>query len=104
MARTKRCLFCPEMFEPYPPLAKRQRVCRKQECRRLLKRLLEAEKLRRRSTAWRVGRNKWVREWAKAYPHYWRGYRKKHPGYVRRDNSRRVCARLGRQGMSAKPE
>jgi len=79
----KLCLFCPAMFEPYAPLAKRQRVCEDPECRRRLKRMLEAALLRRRSAAWRR-------------------YRKGHRAYVRRDNSRRVCSR--RRGMSAKPE
>jgi hypothetical protein len=98
----KLCLFCPAMFEPYAPLAKRQRVCEDPECRRRLKRMLEAALLRRRSAEWRKERNKWVREWSKAYPDYWRRYRKGHLAYVRRDNSRRVCSR--RRGMSAKPE
>lgn len=98
----KLCLFCPKIFEPYAPLARRQRVCGARECRRRLKRQLEAEILRRRGVRWRVGRNRWMRIWAKGYPDYWRRYREGHPAYVRRDNSRRVCAR--RRGMSAKPE
>lgn len=100
----KRCLFCSRPFEPYAPLAWRQRVCGNRECRRRLKRQLEAEMLRRRDAQWREKRNERVRAWAQAYPRYWRRYREGHPDYVRRDNSRRVCARRRRRGVSAKPE
>ena len=34
-----------------------------------------------------------VRAWAKAYPDYWKGYRKRNPDYVERDNKRRRGAR-----------
>lgn len=100
----KRCLFCPRTFEPYAPLARRQRVCGNRECRRRLKRQLEAERLRRRDAQWREKRNERVRAWAQAYPRYWRRYREEHPDYVWRDNSRRVCARRRSRGVSAKPE
>ncbi len=102
---SKRCLFCRDWFEPYLPMAARQRVCKSAECRRELKRLLEAALLARRSGAWRSERNRWVREWAKAFPHYWRHYRKTHRRYVRLDNARRARAlRRQRWGCSAKPE
>lgn len=87
---SKVCLFCRQRFEPYAPMAGRQRICKGAECRRKLKRLLAAALLGRRSAAWRKERNRWVREWAKAYPGYWCQYRKAHRAYVARDNARRA--------------
>lgn len=101
----KCCLFCRQLFNPYAPLAGRQRVCKSLECRRRLKRSLEAALLARRSASWREKRNRRVREWAKAYPRYWHHYRKMHPAYVARDGARRARAfRRRRWGCSAKPE
>ena len=101
----KRCLFCRQLFKPYAPMAGRQRICRGAECRRKLKRLLEAAVLRRRSASKRKERTRWMRAWAKMYPRYWKHYRGTHPDYVRRDNARRVRAwRRVRWGCSAKPE
>lgn len=102
---SKLCLFCRRQFEPYPPMAGRQRVCKDAECRRRLKRQLEAALLGRRPAAWRKERNVWMCEWAKAYPDYWQRYRDDHPAYVARDNARRARAlRRQRWGCSAKPE
>jgi hypothetical protein len=102
---SKRCLFCRQLFEPYAPMAGRQRVCKSAECRRKLKRLLEAALLRRRPASWSKERNHWLREWAKTYPRYWQHYRRAHPAYVMRDNARRARAlRRQRWGCSAKPE
>lgn len=101
----KRCLFCREWFDVYIPMAERQRICKDPECRLLLKRLLERAELRRRGRAWRDKRNRRVRIWARYWPHYWRGYRKRQPRYVARDNQRRARAlRRQRWGCSAKPE
>ena len=102
---SKLCLFCRQFFEPYAPMARRQRVCKRAECRRRLKRLLEAALLGRRRASWRQERRRWMREWAKNYPCYWQHYRKTHPPYVARDNARRARAlRRQRWGCSAKPE
>ncbi len=90
MRKKKRCLFCREWFEPYAPMAGRQRTCKSAECRRKLKRLLEAALQRRRPASWSMEHKRWFREWAKTYPCYWQRYRKTHPEYVARDNARRV--------------
>ena len=101
----KRCLFCPRWFEPYAPLANRQRVCRRTKCRYKLKLLLNSSWKRSRNAQWRGRVNRRLRGWAKAYPRYWRHVRKTHPGYVALDNARRVRAmRRQRWGCSAKDE
>ena len=101
----KRCLFCPRRVEPYAPQARRQRVCKEEECRYKLKLALNRAWRRKRNAQWRQEVNRQVRVWAQTYPRYWRAYRKSHPRYVARDNARRARAlRRQRWGCSAKDE
>lgn len=78
-------------------MGKRHKVCSKVECQK-----------ERKNRKWRLWaamnvevRKVKLRVWAKAYPHYWRHYRQRHPEYVARDNHRR-CLSLRRQFYSAK--
>ena len=101
----KRCLFCPRWFQPYIPLADRQVVCGRKKCRKKLKLLLNRAWKRSRGALWKKEINRRLRAWAKAYPHYWRDYRGRHPRYRRRDNKRRTrTLRRQRWGCSAKDE
>lgn len=104
----KRCLFCLGCIEVYAPQAGRQRVCKSQKCRYLLRLLLNrawrAGK-RGHSASWREEVNRQLRQWAADYPCYWRAYRKTHRRYVAIDNARRARAlRRQRWGCSAKDE
>jgi hypothetical protein len=70
-----------------------------------LKLLLNRAWKRGRDAKWREEVNRRLRAWAKAYPHYWRVYRRKNPRYAARDNKRRVrTLRRQRWGCSAKDE
>lgn len=101
----RQCLFCGRLFKPYLPLAVRQRTCRRVACRSDLKKMLNRAWKRRRTLRLREDANRRQRDWAREYPHYWRGYRREHPDYVARDNQRRVRAvRQERWGCSAKEE
>ena len=96
----KKCIHCGQSFLPDPRVGRRQKRCAEEECRKAANR----RKVR-----------KWVqcnpdilpslqakmRVWAKAYPDYWRRYRKEHPDYCQRDNQRRAAS-LRKQRCSAK--
>lgn len=96
----KQCVHCGREFWPDPRVGKRQKRCFREECRR-------AENCRKA--------RKWIqlnpdvlpslrakrRVWAKAYPNYWRRYRKNHPTYCLRDNQRRAAS-LRKARCSAK--
>ncbi len=100
-----RCLFCGRWFPPYLPLAARQRTCRRAKCRSALKKMLNRALKRRLTLRRRAKMNLRQRDWAREYPHYWRGYRKKHPDYVALENQRRSRSmRKQRWGCSAKEE
>ncbi len=84
MKLKKRCLFCGRWFEP-DCRNPRQYLCFRKRCRK-----------KRKRRAWRrwALRNKAVknlklRQWANAYPNYWRQYRNIRPEYRRKDNKRR---------------
>lgn len=80
----KRCLFCRQWFEPYPPMAKLQKVCRASECRRKFKRLLDR--------AWRGRDPGWSRERRACRRGRWRiymhAYRAEHPEYRAQEAAR----------------
>ena len=89
-----RCRYCGRLFRPDPRTARFQKSCGREACRLARQR----QKLRR----WRALHpdhakryQPKVRAWAKAFPNYWRHYRKGHPKYVRRDNCRRCTAMKG---------
>ena len=82
----KRCLFCRQWYEPYPPQAPRQQICGRLGCKRKLKRTLDRA-WRRRDPQWRKDQNVKVRAWA-ARRNYWPRYRRDHPGYRQREKAR----------------
>lgn len=92
MRPQKICPYCHELFDPYPALYRRQRVCGRPEC----------QKQRRRDTNRRYRlknpydadyRREVKKKWREKYGRdYMRRYRKKHPDYVkvnRRQQQRR---------------
>lgn len=81
----KLCLFCHELFEPYLPRAKLQRICGASECRRKFKRLLDRA-WRRRDPQWSKERRARRR---KPWRIYMRGYRAGHPEYRARETARK---------------
>lgn len=95
----KPCAICLKPFERKPNIPK-QKVCSRHHCQK--------ERRRRKWRRWaklHPDRAKhWpakVQAWARAYPNYWRHYRRRHPGYVQRDNARRLRA-IRRSRCSAK--
>jgi len=89
-AKQKRCPYCSRSFRP-DRRARIQTYCGRVACQRARKR----QNLRH----WRSLHPGHVdryqakeRAWAKAYPNYWRCYRRKHPEYVARDGQRRAVA------------
>lgn len=89
--KRKRCPYCGRYYRQ-DPRAHIQRCCGSPACQRARKR----QNLRR----WRslhpdhgIRYAAKKRAWAKAYPDYWRAYRKARPGYVARDKRRRVGSR-----------
>ncbi len=100
MKLKKRCLFCGRWFEP-DCRNPRQYLCFRKRCRK-----------KRKRRAWRrwALRNKPVknlklRQWAKAYPNYWRRYRSNRPEYRRKDNKRRrKRRRRGKSVRKANPD
>jgi len=93
------CRICGRFFMPDRRTGARQKVCGRAGCQ------LERKRMKLRS--WRArhvghvavhqGKQK---AWAKAFPHYWRWYRRGHADYRRRDNLRRARA-LRRRRRSA---
>lgn len=96
----KKCVHCGRRFSPDPRVGHRQKRCVREECRK-------AEN-RRKARKWIAlhpdilpSLRAKMRVWAKAYPCYWRLYRKNHPEYVERDNARRAAS-LRKSRCSAK--
>lgn len=82
------CRYCDRPFRPDPRIGEAQKVCGRSACQRARKRA----KLRR----WRTlhpdhaqSTSAKQQAWAKAYPDYWRQYRRSHPDYYERDLARR---------------
>jgi hypothetical protein len=88
----KRCEFCHEWFPPDPRTVKSQRSCAKPDCRKQ-RRNDAVKNWRRQNPDGNKGRGPKIKVWAKAYPGYWRQYRRRHPEYAARDNQRRRSAR-----------
>ncbi len=98
----KRCSFCRRWYQPDPRTYKEQLACKKAACRK--QRRAQANRsyhIRhpRRNENWKLK----VRDWARAYPYYWRQYRKNHPDYCIRDNLRRELS-AKRSSFSAKTD
>lgn len=87
----KRCEYCHEWYTPHPRTARFQCSCAKPDCHK--KRSTSA--VRRwweRNPGYNKGRGPKIKAWAKAYPDYWRKYRKKHPDYAKKERGRRRSA------------
>lgn len=96
----KNCIYCGRLFLPDPRVGKRQKRCFRDECRRA-QNCKKSRKWIKRHPDYQDGRKAKLRDWADAYPNYWRNYRKTHPDYTAKDNRRRALA-LRRQRCSAK--
>ena len=88
----RRCEFCHEWFTPDPRTVRTQRSCAKPACRKQRSRAA-VRNWRQQNQDCNKGRGPKIREWAKAYPDYWRQYRRYHPEYAAKDNQRRRTAR-----------
>lgn len=89
-AKQKRCPYCGRLFRP-DRRARVQKCCGRAACQRARKR----KNLRHWRSLHPGHADRYQakeRAWAKAYPNYWRGYRKKHPEYVASDGRRRAAA------------
>lgn len=89
-AKRKRCPYCGRLFRR-DRRARVQKCCGRAACQRARKR----QNLRRWRSLHPDHADRYQgkeRAWAKAYPNYWRVYRKKHPEYVARDSLRRAAA------------
>lgn len=86
MAKQKRCVFCGDAFTPNPR-TQHQIACVKPACRKKRKRQADAT-WRRNNRDWFEGRRAKVRQWAQAYPDYWRKSRASRPQYREREKER----------------
>lgn len=101
--KRRRCRICEDWFIPHRRARKiSQRCCSKPACQKERK----AENKRdwwRRNPDYDQSRKTKIQDWAKDYPDYWRHYRATHPGYVEKDNRRRVLSRQ-KSPLSAKQD
>ena len=86
MAKEKRCVFCGDAFTP-DPRTQHQIACAKPACRKKRKRQADAI-WRRNNRDWFEGRRSKFRQWAAAYPDYWRKSRASRPDYREREKER----------------
>ena len=86
MAKQKRCAFCGDAFTP-DPRTQHQIACAKPACRKERKRQADVT-WRRNNRAWFEGRRPKIRQWAQAYPDYWRNNRASRPEYREREKER----------------
>ena len=77
------CCHCGEFFSP-SPRHKNQSYCLKPVCRRARKASWKRNKLQT-DPDYRYNHKLSNQKWAKANPGYWKGYRSRHPGYVKRN-------------------
>ena len=95
----KRCVVCHRWYEPDFRIGEDQLACDREECKKERKAEYNRQ-WRKKNPGYGPGRAQ-VREWAKAYPDYWRHYRKTHPAYVERERQARRSRRR-RQKSAAK--
>lgn len=89
-AKQKRCPYCSRSFRP-DRRARVQTCCGRAACQRARKR----QNLRHWRSLHPGHADRYQakeRAWAKAYPDYWRDYRKRHPEYVAHDGQRRAAS------------
>ena len=73
--RTRKCLWCGELFEPDPRNTKRQKCCPKQTCRAALKAVRQRrwlEKSENQDYFRGPEHIERVRAWRRTHPGYWR--------------------------------
>ena len=92
----KRCVVCHRWYEPDFRIGEDQLACYREECRKERKADYDRQ-WRKKNPGYGPGRAQ-VRKWAKAYPDYWRHYRKTHPAYVQRE---RIGRRSRRQRLKS---
>lgn len=89
----KRCEHCRGWYKPYVRRRHIQQFCSRRLCQRERHRL--ACVVFRRSDPECDGQRRGkIRDWARQYPDYWRGYRAEHPAYRERER-RRMQAKRG---------
>lgn len=82
-------MICGKEFTPDPRVGHRQCVCSRKKCQKERKR----KEWRRWAMRNREVRRLKLRQWAQAYPHYWRARRLKNEEYRRREKARKRKAR-----------
>lgn len=100
--RRKKCRCCGELYEPYVPTYRRQKVCSKVACREWWAR----EKWRRwsqKDPLYGAGRKVKQKQWRKKHREYWRRWRQSHPGYVKRNCKLQKARDAKKRGFLAKP-
>lgn len=89
----KRCRYCGEEFTPKPHVENIQVCCGKQRCK--TRRKAEAQSRWLKTTPGYYKGEYWrTRLWLAEHPGYLRGYRKRNPDYVRKDNEARRQRRM----------
>ena len=97
------CVSCGGLFQPNPRV-KKQRYCSKPACQRERRRQWQKRKLAE-DEDYRFNQAEAQRRWCERHSGYWRSYRKKHPGYVRRNRElQRKRNRTRVRGWDGKPE
>ena len=77
----KRCEVCHRWYEPDFRIGEDQLTCDREECRK--ERKAEYDRAwRKKNPGYEAARKGKRRDWAEAYPNYWRHYRLTHPAYV----------------------
>jgi hypothetical protein len=97
MEKKKRCEICHEWFTPHR-FAPHQKRC-KPECRKQQKAAANKH-WQNKNPGYGKSRKLKIRTWAKNYPNYWQQYRKQHPGYVAKDNRRRLATHAKTQSAA----
>lgn len=96
----KHCEYCGKPYKPHPRTASFQKACGDMRCQKARQRE-NYRNWKEGNPEYEASRREKINKWAREYPNYFRQYRKAHPGYVKRDNKRRVEA-MKRQRCSAK--
>jgi hypothetical protein len=95
----KRCAHCGCLLD-LNPRSKNQRYCGNKECQRARKRTWQKNKMAT-DPDYRANQRECNKAWQEKNRHYWRDYRRNHPGYTER-NRLLEFARRGRRRRVAK--
>ena len=93
----KRCAHCGCPLD-LNPRSKNQRYCGRPECQRARKRMWQKNKMAT-DPDYHANQQDCNRAWREKNPHYWRDYRRNHPGYAER-NRLLQRARRGRRRVA----